>query len=632
MSAIRALPPRPSLEFERKEAKALLRRLRAGDAQALLRAHARHPAMQVPARRIPQLADAQLVIAREYGFASWPRLVRYFEDAERVLHRTPSARNPGPTRPAALPGYAQHLIEQHKRRVHSAARALIAYVPRFYGLSMAEAFELDVAEHEARLAVARQRGFVSWDALIERANAQANDPLRTEGLEVPPFRRAIHAMRDANLPQLQDIVRAHPELLTPSEYEIATGSHLLAMAVMLERDVLLRAEYPDRMQPIMRWLTANGFDLQRELNICLCGHRDMTPEEVQHWVDRGADPNWVAPNGYSVLEHAVVRYFSATALDRLAQYATVRRPALWIAAGLGDVTGVASFLDRRGKPTAAARAHRPNFAAIGPDAATLLPGDDADEILMEAGMVAFMNGRTKVMEYLIERGFPIDTLRWNMPFVVMSVGDGQVEMVDTLVRCGADLDLRGAYNGSAREMARSMLESQPASDAYRRIAQLCGLDVDAVLAARETRPPVTPTFASQLERVLALATDDAHRCGSEVVTPEHVMFGMLRDGFPAVRAIVDHSGLDRDRFRADVAERVGHGMDTLVDSPLPYSTDVQIALDAAIALAMRNRRDRVYSQHLLVALLDVANNDVEATIVRYGGNVAGARDFLIGLC
>ena len=43
MSALRPLPARPNLEFERKEAKALLRRLRAGDPEALERARARHP-------------------------------------------------------------------------------------------------------------------------------------------------------------------------------------------------------------------------------------------------------------------------------------------------------------------------------------------------------------------------------------------------------------------------------------------------------------------------------------------------------------------------------------------------------------------------------------------------------------
>src|SRR5687768_17724993 len=83
MSALRPLPPRPSLEFEHKEAKALLRRLRAGDPEALARARARHSAIDASAPARIRLADAQLVIAREYGFTSWPRLVRYFGDVDR---------------------------------------------------------------------------------------------------------------------------------------------------------------------------------------------------------------------------------------------------------------------------------------------------------------------------------------------------------------------------------------------------------------------------------------------------------------------------------------------------------------------------------------------------------------------
>lgn len=43
MSTLRSLPARPSLEYARKEAKALLRRLRSGDIEAIARARTRHP-------------------------------------------------------------------------------------------------------------------------------------------------------------------------------------------------------------------------------------------------------------------------------------------------------------------------------------------------------------------------------------------------------------------------------------------------------------------------------------------------------------------------------------------------------------------------------------------------------------
>lgn len=76
--ARRGLPPRPSLEQLRKEAKDLLREARRGDGAAATRIESiTHAA---PGGRVI-LADAQLAIAREYGFASWPKLVHQIEAA-----------------------------------------------------------------------------------------------------------------------------------------------------------------------------------------------------------------------------------------------------------------------------------------------------------------------------------------------------------------------------------------------------------------------------------------------------------------------------------------------------------------------------------------------------------------------
>ena len=74
-----ALPPSPDLSFEKKQAKALLRAARAGDAAALARLPAGHGR---PARAgAITLADAQRAIARERGFASWPKLKAHIEQA-----------------------------------------------------------------------------------------------------------------------------------------------------------------------------------------------------------------------------------------------------------------------------------------------------------------------------------------------------------------------------------------------------------------------------------------------------------------------------------------------------------------------------------------------------------------------
>src|SRR6185312_8191036 len=72
----RRLPERPHLEIPKREARELLAACRKDDQDALERVRRRHPKLKNTAA-IPlsfKLSDAQLVVAREYGFSSWAML------------------------------------------------------------------------------------------------------------------------------------------------------------------------------------------------------------------------------------------------------------------------------------------------------------------------------------------------------------------------------------------------------------------------------------------------------------------------------------------------------------------------------------------------------------------------------
>jgi hypothetical protein len=66
------LPARPSLESLRKQAKKLARDIAAGDTQAIARARVQLREPQLPLSQ----RDAQLVLAREYGFTGWRDLIQ----------------------------------------------------------------------------------------------------------------------------------------------------------------------------------------------------------------------------------------------------------------------------------------------------------------------------------------------------------------------------------------------------------------------------------------------------------------------------------------------------------------------------------------------------------------------------
>jgi hypothetical protein len=85
MTTSKSLPPRPSLESLRKQAKKLARDIAARDTDAIARAQLQLPSIELPLTQ----RNAQLVIAREYGFAGWNDLTaevrkRLGNDLEQV--------------------------------------------------------------------------------------------------------------------------------------------------------------------------------------------------------------------------------------------------------------------------------------------------------------------------------------------------------------------------------------------------------------------------------------------------------------------------------------------------------------------------------------------------------------------
>ena len=76
----KSLPARPSLESLRKQAKKLARDIATGDTGAIARARAQLPDVEVPVTQ----RNAQLVLAREYGYAGWQDLTT--EVSKRLGH------------------------------------------------------------------------------------------------------------------------------------------------------------------------------------------------------------------------------------------------------------------------------------------------------------------------------------------------------------------------------------------------------------------------------------------------------------------------------------------------------------------------------------------------------------------
>lgn len=176
----RNLPNDPHLDHLRKQAKQLLKQVRADDPDAVALAAEFHP--------VQTLADAQLVIARSYGFPSWPRIVRHLELVDRFSrspHRqpiggpleTPEQRADEFLRLATL-----HYGQDDPARQHAAEQLL----ERFPDIALGNIYtkvvagELDAVRAELPEHARTEGGPYRWEPLLYLAYSRLDAPHQVE--------------------------------------------------------------------------------------------------------------------------------------------------------------------------------------------------------------------------------------------------------------------------------------------------------------------------------------------------------------------------------------------------------------------------------------------------------------------
>ncbi|HEU4509012.1 MAG TPA: hypothetical protein VFR78_12275, partial [Pyrinomonadaceae bacterium] len=164
------LPARPSLEQLRKQAKELLQQLRNSDPSA-------HDRLRKYKQNVsdPILADAQFVVAREYGFESWPRLVHHIQASPELEHHRRIAEDLVAVYNSADATAATRLNDLFHssldvQQIRDFVRDKLFNVPDTQ--RRINDFTLD----DAQLVVARLYGFKDWDELAQSSNAPAGDP------------------------------------------------------------------------------------------------------------------------------------------------------------------------------------------------------------------------------------------------------------------------------------------------------------------------------------------------------------------------------------------------------------------------------------------------------------------------
>ncbi len=419
----RALPDRPDLGQYKKQAKDLLREWRGGDPQAIARVTTHHPRLRsrgASPEAAFQLADAQLVIAREHGDDSWAA----FAARIAAIAGAPPVPPWKLAKDAVVRGDAETLAAL--LREHGDALRLEHASTWSGGLAPS------YADGEAQAIIAREHFFDSWDAFASFAAAR-RDPRSP----IARFEAAAEAIVDGDLETLTRLLRDDPELVRArsARRHRATLFHYVGSNGIEG----FRQRAPKNLVAIAAALLDAGADVNATAQ--MYGARDTTlllaatsihpvlagvlEPLLTFLFDRGATVD--GPGGWS----AVINACHANGRPDASAFLAARADTLDLeaAAGVGRLDLVAACFtpDGRLKPPA------------------------TEQQLNNGFMWACEYGRTDVVSLLLAKGMPVGAkgrtngqtgLHW-------AAWEGHVDTLQVLLDAGAPVDTRDdTYGGT----------------------------------------------------------------------------------------------------------------------------------------------------------------------------------------
>ncbi len=470
------LPPRPNLEHLSKHAKQLRKALLAQDLNAAKRVANAHPRFarltinEILARGF-SLGDAQLVIAREYGFDSWSKLKRHVE--QTVLDAD---------------GKADALITAALSGDFHLADALLQENPKLSSMSFWTGCVLGEADSVGSLldespALANQRGGPkAWEPLLYVCHSRflGRESKRDAGM-LRIAARLLELGADANAffrinddPNAKQTAlygaagianqAAMTQLLLdagadPNDDAPGLGPESLYHAAEFENHECLRLILEAKPDP-------------DKVSYCLGRKLDFDDHEgVRVFLAHGADPNFVVPGqgSGSRLHGAIRRRRRIETIELLLDHGadmSIRTSngqtpyALAVRIGYAEA---AALMKRRGASDAEfteidrflGACSRADEAAIKkilrdkPDLMTSLTEDD-QQLLPEAAM----HGNVAAVRAMLDVGFDIAAARdQKMSALHWAAWYGNFELVRTLLTYNPSLEEKNMYGGTPLDAA-----------------------------------------------------------------------------------------------------------------------------------------------------------------------------------
>jgi ankyrin repeat protein len=379
------------------------------------------------------LHDAQFVLAREQGFASWPKLKAYAEPSSRSGHTRLFVADVG-----WISDRAHGLLQTRSSAGPAALEQIREWHPRFSEKSDEEIRQAPFSEEDARLVYAREHGFETWDELTSRVNLLASTPAAAS---TEPFMGAFAALQSGDAVGFKALLRSNLRLAGERG---TNGNTLLNLAVSFAG----KPDWNGGLSVIEALLEA-GSDVNEgndrgwtPLHAAAYANR---PEIAALLLEKGAALDAEAHGAGGTPLIAALFWGHREVADLLGRHSSAPGN-LRAAAGLGILELVDACFSPDGALTPEACAargfYRPHSGF--PD---WEPSSDPQEVLDEALVWACKSNRLTVLERLVRAGARTNADPYRGTPLIWAAVCNCAETVEWLLDHGANINRKATFGG-----------------------------------------------------------------------------------------------------------------------------------------------------------------------------------------
>ena len=139
-------------------------------------------------------------------------------------------------------------------------------------------------------------------------------------------------------------------------------------------------------------------------------------------------------------------------------------------------------------------------------------------------------------------------------------------------------------------------------------------------------------FTDRARKVVALAKEEAQRCGHDYLGIEHILLGIARDAGGVAATVIENLGVDLERLKIEIEDRIIETSgSTMIAGEIPFMPQTKKVLELAAEESQILGHNYIGTEHLLLGILKEGESIAARVLNEKGITYRKARDAVINI-